>query len=82
MQVLNGRFGPYISFEKANYKIPKDKDAGQLTLAECMEIIEKAGDTKKKTPKKTAPKTSTAKASNSATKKTTKTTKKKSGTEK
>ena len=82
VQVLNGRFGPYISFEKANYKIPKDKDAGQLTLAECMEIIEKAGDTKKKTPKKTAPKTSTAKASNSTTKKTTKTTKKKSGTEK
>lgn len=37
--VLNGRFGPYISYKKDNFKIPKTKDAKTLTLEECLEII-------------------------------------------
>ena len=48
VQVLNGRFGPYISYEKNNYKIPKTLKAEELTLEKCMDLIEKQG-TKKKT---------------------------------
>lgn len=40
LQVLNGRFGPYISWQKKNYKIPKTvTDASSLTLDECRNII-------------------------------------------
>ncbi|MBQ2786619.1 MAG: type I DNA topoisomerase [Bacteroidaceae bacterium] len=41
LQVLNGRFGPYICHEKKNYKLPKNVTPSELTLAECMEIIKK-----------------------------------------
>ena len=67
VQILNGRFGPYITFNKVNYKIPKGKEADKLTFEETMEIIEKGGDSKKKTTKKT-----TKKAAPKATKKETK----------
>lgn len=39
LQVLNGRFGPYISFENKNYKIVKGTDAEALTLEDCRRII-------------------------------------------
>ena len=39
LQVLNGRFGPYISFEKENYKLPKNVDINQLSLEDAMGII-------------------------------------------
>lgn len=52
VQILNGRFGPYISYNKANYKIPKTLKAEELTLEKCMELIEKEGSTKKKTTAK------------------------------
>ena len=42
VQVLNGRWGPYIAIEKNNYKIPKDKEPAKLTLAECLAIAEAA----------------------------------------
>lgn len=48
IQVLNGRFGPYISFEKNNYKIPKTIDAKTLTEGQCKELIEKQKDVPKK----------------------------------
>ena len=67
VQILNGRFGPYITFNKVNYKIPKGKEADKLTFEETMEIIAKGGDSKKKTTKKT-----TQKAAPKATKKETK----------
>ncbi len=41
LQVLNGRFGPYICHEKKNYKLPKNVTPSELSLAECMEIIKK-----------------------------------------
>ena len=56
VQILNGRFGPYITFNKVNYKIPKGKEADKLTFEETMEIIAKGGDSKKKTTKKTTKK--------------------------
>ncbi len=48
IQVLNGRWGPYIKAGKKNVKIPKDKDPHSLTLEECMELAEKAPEKKGK----------------------------------
>ena len=48
IQVLNGRWGPYIKFGKNNYKIPKGKEAEKLTYAETIEIIESQPDAGKK----------------------------------
>lgn len=50
LKVLNGRFGPYITFEKNNYKIPKGTDPNSLQLDDCLKIIsetEAAGPSKK-----------------------------------
>lgn len=55
LEVLNGRYGPYISFKKKNYRIPKDKEAASLTLEEVREIIAAAPEkpaTRKRTTKK------------------------------
>ena len=43
MQILNGRYGPYIAFDGKNYRIPKamHATAAKLTFDQCMEIIEK-----------------------------------------
>lgn len=38
MRILNGRWGPYISVNKNNYKIPKGKKAEELTYDECLII--------------------------------------------
>ena len=47
VRVLNGRFGPYISYNKVNYKIPKGKEPAELSYEEVMKII-------KETPEKPA----------------------------
>ena len=39
IQVLNGRYGPYITDRVKNAKIPKDRDPKTLTLEECKELI-------------------------------------------
>ncbi|MFH1159682.1 MAG: type I DNA topoisomerase [bacterium] len=53
MIVLKGRFGPYISFNKLNYKIPKGKKAEELTLEDCRKIVAESKPTKSsKTRKK------------------------------
>jgi hypothetical protein len=39
IQVLNGRYGPYITDGDKNAKIPKDKEPGELTEAECVELL-------------------------------------------
>lgn len=39
IQVLNGRYGPYIKQGKTNYKIPSGKDANALSKEECLEIM-------------------------------------------
>ena len=48
IQVLNGRFGPYIKSGGSNYKIPKGVDAASLTQEKCQEIIDNAGNEKKR----------------------------------
>ena len=40
LQVLNGRYGPYIAYEKKNYKIPTDVNPADLTLEACFKVIE------------------------------------------
>ena len=42
IQVLNGRFGPYVTDGNKNVKVPKDQDPKDLSLAECEEMIENA----------------------------------------
>lgn len=58
MEILKGRFGPYISYQKANYRIPKTvTDPTALTLEDCKKIIAEAGEkpaAKKTTRKKKA----------------------------
>ncbi len=58
MEILKGRFGPYISYQKANYRIPKTiTDPASLTLEDCKKIIAEAGEkpaTKKAMRKKKA----------------------------
>jgi len=49
LQVLNGRWGPYIAYKKNNFKIPKGLVANELTKEACMKIIKDAD--KKKTKK-------------------------------
>ncbi len=39
IQVLNGRFGPYLTDGKRNARIPKDREPTSLSLAECRELI-------------------------------------------
>ncbi len=43
IQVLNGRFGPYLSDGKFNGKIPKDREPASLTLAEAQQLMEESG---------------------------------------
>ena len=48
MQILKGRFGPYISYQKKNYKIPKNINPEEITLEQCRSIIEATPEKKKK----------------------------------
>ncbi|MBN8716144.1 MAG: DNA topoisomerase I [Stenotrophomonas sp.] len=43
VQVLNGRFGPYISDGKLNGKIPKDREPASLSLEETLALLEDTG---------------------------------------
>lgn len=43
IQVLNGRFGPYISDGKLNGRIPKDREPASLTLEEVTKLLEETG---------------------------------------
>ena len=52
LKVLNGRYGPYISFKKENYKIPKGKTAADLTYEDVKGIIASGEPTKSKSKKK------------------------------
>lgn len=79
LQILNGRFGPYISFKKENYKIPKTTEAATLSYDDCMKLINANGDkSTSKKKKSTASKSKvSAKTKSEGTKKSsTKTTKK------
>ncbi len=77
LQILNGRWGPFIKYQKKNFKIPKDKNAEELSLDDCKALIE--ADTKTSSKKATTKKAATAKktsAKKTTTKKATATKKK------
>ncbi|MGI9291621.1 MAG: DNA topoisomerase, partial [Gammaproteobacteria bacterium] len=84
IQVLNGRYGPYITNKEKNARVPKDREPKTLTLEECKELLEKAPirrgrkKTKKKVAKKKAAKKKTKKKSKKKAKKKKKKTAKKS----
>ena len=54
MEVLNGRYGPYISYDGKNYRIPKNlhPQAAELSYDQCKEIVENAPEPKPKRGKK------------------------------
>jgi DNA topoisomerase-1 len=72
LQILNGRWGPFIKYQKKNIKIPKDKMAEELSLEECKALIEADGKTssKKTTAKKATAKKTTATKKKANAKKT------------
>lgn len=39
IEIMNGRYGAYIAYKGSNYRIPKNMEASELSLDECMEII-------------------------------------------
>ena len=47
IKLLNGRYGPYLSKDKLNYRLPKGTDAEKLTKEDCIQIIESSDKTKK-----------------------------------
>jgi DNA topoisomerase-1 len=56
IEVLNGRYGPYITDGSKNGKIPKDREPASLTLEECKAILEAAPEAKGRFAKKAAAK--------------------------
>ncbi len=87
IQVLNGRYGPYLSDGKLNGKIPKDREPASLTLEEVIQLMEETGKpmrkgfgkkaakkapAKKAAVKKTAAKAPAKKAAKKVAKKATK----------
>jgi DNA topoisomerase-1 len=48
LEILNGRYGPYITYDGKNFKIPKGHKPEELSLDECKEIIQSAAKRKKK----------------------------------
>jgi DNA topoisomerase-1 len=82
IQVLNGRYGPYITNKEKNARVPKDREPKSLTIEECIELLAAAPVRgkrgKKKAKKKTAQKKpAKKKAKKKATKKAKKKAKKK-----
>ncbi len=83
IEICNGRFGPYIAYNGANYKIPKSAVPAELTVEECKKLIEEQGEKK---PARRAKAASTESEGSTTKKSTTKakssTTKAKSSTAK
>ncbi|HLP55629.1 MAG TPA: type I DNA topoisomerase [Fluviicola sp.] len=48
VQLLNGRYGPYLKIGKDNYKLPKGAEAASLTLEECLAIAADPANAPKK----------------------------------
>ena len=88
VQVLNGRYGPYITDGEKNARIPKDQEPKELTEAQCLELLAAApvkkgrGAFKKTAAKKAAAKKAPAEKKVATKKAATKTTAKKAATKK
>ena len=76
LEILNGRYGPYIAYKGSNYKIPKDIIPQDLSLQACLEIVKLQSDKETGKSKRTAKAvkaTKTTKTTAKATAKTSKT---------
>ena len=76
LEILNGRYGPYIAYKGSNYKTPKDIIPQDLNLQACLEIVKLQSDKdtgKSKRTAKAVKATKTTKTTAKATAKTSKT---------
>lgn len=55
IQILRGRFGPYITDREKNARVPKDREPASLTLAECQELLANAPPPRGRFRRKAAP---------------------------
>jgi len=69
IQVLNGRYGPYITNKEKNARVPKDREPKSLTLEECKELLAAAPVRGKRGKKKAKKKAAKKKAAKKTTKK-------------
>ena len=46
LQVIDGRYGPYIKYNGANYRIPKGTDVETLTEEACLALVQSNGPTR------------------------------------
>ncbi|MEM8815317.1 MAG: DNA topoisomerase I [Pseudomonadota bacterium] len=67
IQVLNGRYGPYITNKAKNAKVPKDREPKSLTLEECQALLEAAPERGRRGKKKAAKKKTAKAAANDDT---------------
>ncbi|MDR0894171.1 MAG: type I DNA topoisomerase [Prevotellaceae bacterium] len=51
LEIMNGRFGPYIAYKGSNYKLPKDVVPQELTLEECLQIVKVQQEKAENSPK-------------------------------
>jgi DNA topoisomerase-1 len=77
IQVLNGRYGPYVTDKTKNARVPKDREPKSLTLEECKELLAAAPVRGRRGKKKKAKKTTAKKAAKKKTAKKKKRKKKK-----
>jgi DNA topoisomerase-1 len=61
IQIINGRFGPYIKTPTANYRLPRGTKADTLTEQQVREIIAKEAESPSQTPRKRTFRKKTAK---------------------
>ena len=52
LEIMNGRYGPYIAYKGNNYKIPKDIVPEDLSLESCLELVKLQSDKETTKPKK------------------------------
>jgi len=69
IQVLNGRYGPYVTNKEKNARVPKDREPKSLTLEECIELLANAPVRGKRGKKKAKKKATKKKAKKKKTKK-------------
>ena len=62
IQVLNGRYGPYITNKKKNARVPKDREPKSLTLEECQALLAAAPERGRRGKKKATKKAAAAEA--------------------
>lgn len=82
LQIINGRWGAYIVYDEANYKLPKDSDVQAMSYDDFMKIVSTTEPTSKSKNAKAAKATKAAKTTKTVAKKRTTTTKPKTATTK